>query len=122
MDHGEINVELLAELLENKRDRMGLSLRDAAEQIGITAPTLQRLEANQMPTATTLLKLAEWLGLSVDDLRRMPKERQRRDAVEQFEVLLRADPNLDPDAAKTIANVARQVYDGFKRKRAGGKR
>jgi transcriptional regulator with XRE-family HTH domain len=122
MDHGDVNVELLAELLQNKRNQMGLSLREAADQIGLTAPTLQRLESRQMPTAPTLLRLAEWLGLSLDELRRVPKERQRRDAIEQFEVLLRADPNLDPEAATTIANVARQVYDGFKRKKSAGKR
>jgi len=122
MDHGDVNVELLAELLQNKRNQLGLSLREAAVQIGLTAPTLQRLESRQMPTAPTLLRLAEWLGLSLDDLRCVPKERQRRDAIEQFEVLLRADPNLDPEAATTIANVARQVYDGFKRKKSPGKR
>jgi transcriptional regulator with XRE-family HTH domain len=122
MDHDDINVELLAEMLQNKRRQTGLSLREAADQIGITAPTLQRLESRQTPTASTLLKLAEWLGLGVDDLRRVPKERQRRDVVQQFEVLLRADPDLDPEAATTIANVARQVYDGLKRKKTRGKR
>jgi transcriptional regulator with XRE-family HTH domain len=70
----------------------------------------------------TLLKLCEWLGISVDDLFSTPKEEQKRNTIEQIEVLLRADPNLDPAIAETIANVARQVYDGFKRQKTKRKR
>jgi transcriptional regulator with XRE-family HTH domain len=117
MDHGEVNVDLLSELLENKRGQACLSLRDAAEEIGISAPTLQRIEAGQAPTASTLLKLAQWLGVSVDDFRSTPKNKRKRNTIEQIEVLLRADKELDPEVAQTIANVARQVYDGFRRQK-----
>jgi transcriptional regulator with XRE-family HTH domain len=117
MNHGEINAALLSELLENKRGQACLSLREAGEEIGISAPTLQRIEAGQVPTTSTLLKLAQWLGVSVDEFRRTPQKKQKRDTIEQIEVLLRADKELDPEVAQTIANVARQVYNGFKRQK-----
>ena len=121
MNPGEINAELVGELLRGKRRRECLSLRDAALEIGISAPTLQRIEVGQIPTASTLLKLADWLGVGLDDLQSTPKKAQRRDTIEQIEVLLRADPHLDSEAAATIASVARQVYDGFKRQKKSRK-
>jgi transcriptional regulator with XRE-family HTH domain len=117
MTSGEINVDLVSELLRSKRTRGCLSLRDAATEIGVSAPTLQRLEAGQLPTASTLLKLSQWLGVAVDDLSLAQNREKHRDTIEQIEILLRADPNLDSKAAATIASVARQVYDGFKRQK-----
>jgi transcriptional regulator with XRE-family HTH domain len=122
MEFGEINVELVGELLANRRSQKDLSLREAAAEIGVSAPTLQRLEAGQLPNATTLMKIAQWLGVGVDELRTTAKKKRKSDPIEQIEILLRADANLDPDAAKTIANVARQIYDGFKRQKKEGKR
>lgn len=115
---GEINSKLLADLLQTKRFQEGKSLREAGKAIGISAPTLQRIEGGQVPTSSTLSKLAEWLELGIEDLISTPKTNEtRKDTIKQVEVLLRADPDLDHDAATTIANVARQVYDGFKKKR-----
>jgi transcriptional regulator with XRE-family HTH domain len=122
MGLGEINAELVGKLLANRRDQKDLSLREAATEIGVSAPTLQRLEAGQLPNATTLMKLAEWLGVGVDELRKTGKKKPKTDPIEQIEILLRADADLDPEAAKTIANVARQIYDGFKRQTKEGRR
>ena len=122
MEFGGINLELVSELLQNKRDQKGLSLREAAAEIGVSAPTLQRLEAGQVPTSATLMRLAQWLGVSVDGLSTTPKKGRKKDTIEEIEVLLRADPNLDQEAAATIANVARQVYDGFKLQNSKRKR
>ena len=109
---GEIKVELLKKMVRQKRGRD--SLRVAAKNIGVSAPTLQRIESGQLPNSTSLIKIAEWLGVSLDDLR---MSKQKRNTVEQIEVYLRADPNLDDDAAQTIADVVKQVYNGFKKKK-----
>lgn len=112
---GEVDMDLVSDLLKNKRGAM--SLRKAAAEIGVSAPTLQRIEAKQVPTTSSLVRVAEWLGVSVDDLRRSRREERSRSTVEQIEVYLRADPNLDKDAATTIASVVKQVYDGFRKKK-----
>ena len=110
-----VDMDLLSELVEEKLDRDGLSLRDAAKKIGISAPTLQRVGSGHAPTTSTLLKLVEWLGMSVDDLRRSRKP--KRDTMVQIEVYLRADPKLDKKGASAIANMVRAVYDEYTKSR-----
>ena len=112
-NQNEVDMNLVSDLIKSKRGND--SLRTAAEQIGISAPTLQRIEAKQVPNTSNLLKVAEWLGVSFEDLRKMDQKDRRRGTVEQIEVYLRADPDLDREAASTIANVVKQVYDGFKK-------
>ncbi len=108
-NEGSIDMELVARLVSQKRK--GQSLRDAAALIGISAPTLQRIEAGQLPTPQVLLKIADWVGVPLDQLRKGTNP--PRDTVAQIEVFLRADRNLDRKAADSIATIVREVYDGF---------
>ena len=110
-----VDMELLRSTVKAKRKRSGHSLRVSASKIGISAPTLQRIEAGQLPTMQTLLKVADWLGMGIDDLRGA-QERGGKNTVAQIEVFLRADPHLDQDSATAIANIVREVYHGFKKK------
>jgi transcriptional regulator with XRE-family HTH domain len=112
MTKGNVDTALLSELLHEKRIREELSLREAAAEIGTSAPTLQRVEGGQLPTAPTLMKLADWLGMAIDDLRG-GRKRGRKGTAQQIEVFLRADPKLDKKAATSIANMVRAVYDGY---------
>lgn len=112
MTDKNMDTDLLGELLREKRARDDLSLRDAAAQIGTSAPTLQRVEGGQLPTASTLIKLADWLGMAIDDLR-SGRSRAQNGTVQQIEVYLRADPKLDKKAATSISNMVRAVYDGY---------
>ena len=115
---GEVDMNLVRDLIRRKREREGLSLRDAADEMGISAPTLQRVEAGQLPTATVLFKLTDWLGVTVDELRKN-KDEQAADTVERIEIYLRADPKLDQKTAAAIANIVREVYDGFTKVKKG---
>lgn len=112
MTNRDVDTALLSELLQEKRTREALSLREAAAEIGTSAPTLQRVEGGQLPTASTLIKLADWLGMAIDDLRG-GRKRGRKGTVQQIEVFLRADPKLDKKAATSIANMVRAVYDAY---------
>jgi len=58
-------------LIKDKRKKAGLGVREAADACGISAATMSRLERGgspQLPDASTLTKLANWLGVSVADL------------------------------------------------------
>lgn len=117
---GDLDMALLSSLVRRKRDRLGLSLREAAEQIQTSAPTLQRVEAGQQPNASTIVRIADWLEVSMDDLITNRKGGVARgETVDQIEVLLRADKNLDNEAAGALADIVRQVYSGFMRKKHG---
>lgn len=108
----DLNIGLLAEMVRKRRNRENLSLRDAATSIGTSAPTLQRVEEGQVPTASTLIRLAAWLKVPLDDLR-VKKDSLELDTVERIEVFLRADRNLDSQAAGAIADIVRQVYAAY---------
>jgi len=113
---GDINVNLLRDLVHKYRARQNLSLRGAAQRSGVSFPTLQRVEAGQLPSFAVLVKLTNWLGIALDDLR-AGVQAQHRDTTQQIEVLLRADQHLDEHAASAIAEIVRQVYGEFSRKR-----
>lgn len=52
-----------AKVREKRGDR---KLRDVAEEIGISAPTLMRIEAGRMPDIQTFGKVCQWLQISPD--------------------------------------------------------
>jgi transcriptional regulator with XRE-family HTH domain len=114
MAYADVDTELLGDLIRRRRKTDGLSLRDAADQMGVSAPTLQRVEAGQPPNSANLVRIAAWLQLSVDALLR--KEKKPADqlaTVAQIEVHLRADPNLSPEAAEAIADSVQKLYAAF---------
>lgn len=58
------------ERIRNRRDELGLNLRQAADHCGVDASTLSRLETDKMPRVSfdILSKVAKGLGLNLDDL------------------------------------------------------
>jgi transcriptional regulator with XRE-family HTH domain len=114
MTHSDVDTELLGDLIRRRRKSDGLSLRDAADQMGVSAPTLQRVEAGQPPNSVNLIRIAEWLQLPVEELLKKGKKQGNQLAtVAQIEVHLRADPNLSPDAAEAIADSVQKLYAAF---------
>ncbi len=55
----------LAEYIRSEVDRQGLSIRKAAERIGISHVTLLRIFKGEVPSLDTLNKLATWTGTSL---------------------------------------------------------
>ena len=116
MPHTDVDVELLGDLIRSRRKSECLSLRDAAEQMGVSAPTLQRVEAGQQqPNSASLVRIAAWLQVPVDSVLRKPKGAPKHPAatVAQIEVHLRADPNLPAGAAEAIAEAVQKLYAAF---------
>jgi len=55
----------LAEYIRSEVDRQGLSIRKAAERIGVSHVTLLRIFRGEIPSLDTLNKLATWTGTSL---------------------------------------------------------
>ena len=118
MSNANVDLELLQELIRSRRKADNLSLRDAADKIGISAPTLQRVEAGQAPNTASLVRIAEWLHVSLDDLVRRPRAAGvGKGTIAQIEVHLRADPHLDPQAAQAIAEAVQKLYAAYSKQR-----
>lgn len=114
MQHPDVDAELLGGLIRSRRKAEGLSLREAALQMGVSAPTLQRVEAGQQPNSANLVRITEWLQIPVEKVLQKPKGVHTHPAtVAQIEVHLRADPTLPPGAAEAIAEAVQKLYAAF---------
>ena len=118
----------LAALVKAKRRELNLSLREVARLSGISPSTLSRLErgiAPALPDAETLEKIAQWMGVPVDELIAAPSPGQpplnrsgqvpELSTPEVVEVHLRADKNLSPQTARALAELFKLAYEQFTR-------
>ena len=117
----------IALLIKAKRREADLGVREAATACGISAATLSRLERGinpQLPDASTLTKLAKWLGTNVNDLLVQNETDSevsppQHTTPEFVEVHLRADKNLTPDTADALSKMFRHLYENVAKKPTG---
>jgi transcriptional regulator with XRE-family HTH domain len=111
----EPDYKLVRERLGTTRKHRGLNLRDAATEIGVSAPTLSRIERGaSKPDVPTLDALVEWLGLdrsAVYNARPVPVGT----VPDEVEALLRSDPRVDARGAQTLAAIFKAAYDAIAR-------
>jgi len=120
-----IKVAELGHYLRKKRERDGLSLRDAARDTGISAATLSRIEnENGIPDSANLARLAEWLNIPLERIMggTSPSAnqvvlRKGESTPDVVEVHLRADKNLTPETAKALSEMFRLAYNQFSKKK-----
>lgn len=116
----------LGDRVRAKRRGKGLSIREAALEVGVSAPTLSRIERGlHLPERENLLKIARWAGVRMDPVLH-PNARRIRNAivhdpegstVEAVELHLRADKNLSRDDAEALSELFRVAYETVSGKR-----
>jgi transcriptional regulator with XRE-family HTH domain len=119
----------LADRVRARRRGKGLSLREAALEAKVSAPTLSRVERGHVPERDTLLRLARWAGVRLDPALHEGARRARNAAVhnpdvstlEAVELHLRADKNLNRDDAEALSEMFRVAYGALVQKQARGK-
>jgi len=95
------------------RDRRGaLSLRQAAQDAGVSFSTFSRVEAGSQPDLASFIKLCTWLGVSPTFFFAKGAEREP-DPVEVAIAHLHADPRLSESSADQIADVLRRMYQAL---------
>lgn len=116
-----VRFDELSSMIRQKRRREQLTLQAAAQQSGVSAATLSRLErsasgnatGHSMPTpdVRTLSAIADWLDVAVAGAGSAPIEISGEAPLPNVvEAHLRADRNLDPDTAALLARVFRDAY------------
>ena len=120
----------LGSLIRAKRRAEGISLEVAARQAGVSAATLWRWErlhnesaAQPEPDRHKLAAVAQWLGVRVEvgtgaQRTAIPHDTLQdsgSDTAAMVEAHLRADPNLDRDAAAALARMFQVAYEQFAR-------
>src|SRR5438045_4695044 len=62
-----VNTVELGRSIRRKREQKGLSLRDVADETGVSASTLSRIEnGTGKPDADNIARLAAWLGMPIE--------------------------------------------------------
>ena len=92
------------------RERRGLRrLREVAEEIGISAATLMRIEGGRMPDVETFGKVCRWLGIDPGEFLGFDTGRRTGDSASDVPVQVsahfRADRLPDPETAKALARM-----------------
>lgn len=113
---------------EREAEREPRSIREAAREVGVSAPTLSRIERGlHLPERENLLKIARWAGVRMDPML-YPNARRARNVVmheplgstvEAVELHLRADKNLSRDDAEALSELFRVAYETVSGKRGG---
>ncbi|HKQ51995.1 MAG TPA: helix-turn-helix transcriptional regulator [Pyrinomonadaceae bacterium] len=119
-----VNTVELGRSIRRKREEMGLSLRDVADETGVSASTLSRIEnGTGKPDADNIARLTAWLNVPVERIMSgRDTEGEEGRAVVYFpqestpeivEAHLRADRNLTPETAKALSELFRVAYAQF---------
>ena len=101
----------LGRLVAAERGRRGLSLRDAAVEIGIPFNTLTRVEKGHVPDLPKFKRLVEWCG---GDIQQFFEVQERVSATpDLIAEHLHSDRNLPPGAAQQIAGIVNDLYQAL---------
>lgn len=115
----------LATRVREKRAAHRLTIRQAAQEAGVSTATISRvMRGNHLPDYDTLLLLAHWLGISVEELTIASEvsghSKPLRPAIvhspdettpEAVAHVLHADSSLAPDDVEMFMGVFRVMYD-----------
>jgi transcriptional regulator with XRE-family HTH domain len=124
----DINVRELAALVRTKRGLRGL--RTTAQEIGVSAATLSRVEQGKAPDLDTLTALCRWLETSPNSFLVGERSDEATDSSamphppgmstpEVIAAHLRADKDLPAEAAETLAAMIRLTYEAVTRGERG---
>ena len=121
-----VNTEELGRAVRRKREGLGQSLRDVADETGVSASTLSRIEnGTGKPDAENIARLTTWLDVPME--RMLGSGRAAGDEAnavvyyphesmpEIVEAHLRADRNLTSETASALSELFRVAYVQFSR-------
>jgi transcriptional regulator with XRE-family HTH domain len=114
----------LARRIRERRLSAGNGIREAAEEADVSPATLSRLErGDYVPGRENLLKIAAWLGVTVDELTETghaaKHEGEPESTPEAVALHLRADKKLTPEDAAVLEQVFRSAYNALAKRKTG---
>ena len=119
-----VNTAELGDAIRRRREQKALSLRDVADETGVSASTLSRIEnGTGKPDADNIARLAAWLDMPIERVMHHghraasdPKPvvyYPHESTPEIVEAHLRADKHLTPQTAKALSELFRVAYAQF---------
>jgi transcriptional regulator with XRE-family HTH domain len=128
-----VNTAELGSAIRRRREEQGMSLRDLADETGVSASTLSRIEnGTGKPDADNIARLAAWLDMPIERVMHHgnrpatdPKPvvyYPHESTPEIVEAHLRADKHLTPQTAKALSELFRVAYAQFSDSQTKGAR
>lgn len=119
---GQVDLEHLYDALDTQREARGLTWREAAKEIGVSASTLTRLGQGASPDVEGFASMVAWLEASADDFilsqdeaaRRSKQPKPKEELLVVVSRHLRASKELDPRSAKALENIIQAAYKQMK--------
>ena len=118
-----ISTAELGRAIKRKRIENKLSLRAVADETGVSASTLSRIEnGTGKPDADNIARLTNWLDMPIDRvMKKAPTDESAEPVIyypheatpEIVEAHLRADKNLSEDTANALSELFRVAYSRF---------
>ena len=119
-----VNTAELGSAIRRRREQHGLSLRDVADETGVSASTLSRIEnGTGKPDADNIARLAAWLDMPIERVMQHGHRAANdpnpvvyyphESTPEIVEAHLRADRQLTPQTAKALSELFRVAYAQF---------
>ena len=119
-----VNTSELGDAVRRRREQQEMSLRDVADETGVSASTLSRIEnGTGKPDADNIARLAAWLDMPIERvMHHGPRSAADPKPVvyyphestpEIVEAHLRADRHLTPETAKALSELFRVAYAQF---------
>lgn len=99
-----IRLEQLGIAAREKRGNRGI--REVAQEIGISAATLSRIETGKQPDLDTFTKICRWLKVNPSEVLSFSHEDEDHISTPQtFSVQFRAHKTLTPETAKKLGEM-----------------
>jgi transcriptional regulator with XRE-family HTH domain len=98
----------LGALLKTRRKERGLSLRDLADETGVSLNTLSRVERGHVPDLANFQRIIDWLDVPPDAF--MDPGGMEVSTPETIARHLRADPRLSEEGAARLADLVQKMY------------
>lgn len=120
MSNANFDAEGFFAALNLTREAKNLSWKEVANSAGVSASTLTRMGQGKRPDVDTLAALASWSAIDVrvfyvDESKKM----RSPETMAQISALLRADKNLDGQAAKMLESMLESAYKTMRKKDRG---
>ncbi len=111
-----VNVRALHAALDKAREAKGLSWRQLAKDIGVSASTISRMANDLKPDVTAFAAMTTWLNLPAEAFytRELDSEADEPDLVAQLVPLLRARKDLKAQDVEYLEEVIAAAAKRFR--------
>lgn len=111
---GVFDAQGFYQAMDAERLSRSLNWKQVAEQSGISASTLTRLAQGKKPDVDSLAALISWSGLDSCDFVRTTGSVEASNFSKSL-LLLRSDPNLDPEGAAMLEDMLKVAYERLRK-------